>query len=163
MKIQKQTQIQIRNLWDKFYSFWEKVKLKGFSQPFFSSFVWEDKFLFFSVDEMCCNQNSSSSFFFALVFHRKKGKIDEQHIQIQTNIFPPKVVSKFGPEDAIRSNYGMLEKWAAASNVRKNVGTSRSSMRRRNTWRKVARKYFCKDASNPSEPTGRNTSDSELE
>ena len=36
-------------------------------------------------------------------------------------------------------------------------------MRRRNTWRKVARKYFCKDASNPSEPTGRNTSDSELE
>ena len=28
---------------------------------------------------------------------------------------------------------------------------------------KVVRKYFCRDASNPSEPAGRNTSDSELE
>ena len=93
----------------------------------------------------------------------EKEKIDEQHIQIQTNIFLPKAVSKFGPEDAIRSNYGMIKKSAAASNVRKNVGSSRSSMRRRNTWRKVARKYFCSDASNSSEPAGRNTSDSELE
>ena len=33
----------------------------------------------------------------------------------------------------------------------------------RNIVRKVARKYFCRDASNPSEPAGLNTSDSELE
>jgi len=37
-----------------------------------------------------------------------------------------------------------------------------SSMRR-NIVCKVVRKYFCRDASNPSEPAGRNTSDSELE
>ena len=33
----------------------------------------------------------------------------------------------------------------------------------RNIVRKVGRKYFCRDASNPSEPAGLNTSDSELE
>ena len=33
----------------------------------------------------------------------------------------------------------------------------------RNIVRKVARKYFCRDASNPSEPAARNSSDSELE
>ena len=33
----------------------------------------------------------------------------------------------------------------------------------RNIVSKVVRKYFCRDASNPSEPAGRNTSDSELE
>ena len=49
----------------------------------------------------------------------EKGKIDEKHIQIETNIILPKAVSKFGPEDAIRSNYGMIKKISSSFKCQK--------------------------------------------